>query len=422
MRNLWWKNAVFYELYVDKFVGDFRKLTEHLDYFVKLGVDCLHILPHYPSPMIDDGYDVSDYRGVRPELGTLEDFRKFVRSAHTKNIRVMADFVLNHVSQEHPWFIEARSSKNNPRRDYFIWSESGVGLRDSINAFPHLKPSNWIYNPSTKDYYYATFYPEQPDLNWGNKTLFEEMMAALDFWIDIGVDGFRFDASSHLIKKEGTRSKGLPETHLLLRCIRSHIEKVNPGVALLAEVHDTIPEVKKYFGEGKGNECHLVYNFPLAERLFLAVIRSDRLMVPEMVSASFDIPADCQWAVFLRNHDELSLGTLTGDERNKIFEYCDPERRYAFRGEEGLSMRMASIFKREPEKVRDAFKMLISLQVVPIIYYGEEIGMQNDETIGLPKDTRRYVRGKFDWTSAYRQMEDPNSLFSFVAGLIHERK
>lgn len=421
--NHWWQSAVFYELYVDKFVGDFKNLAKRLGYFETLGVNALHILPHYPSPMVDDGYDVSDYRDVRPELGTLDDFKTFVRAAKERGIHVIIDLVLNHVSLEHPWFIVARNSKNNSVRDFFLWSETGKELRDAPNAFPYFsKPSNWIYNFATNDYYYATFYPAQPDLNWNNPKVFEEMAVIIDFWTDLGVDGFRLDAAGYLIKKEGTRSRGIPETHAVLKKIRARLEKRAPRAMLLAEVSDSIDETKKYFGDRAGNECHMVYHFPLAAKMFLAAFRNDRSLVEKMINESFDIPTDCQWAVFLRNHDQLSLATLTESEQNELVTYCDPDKKYIFRGETGISMRIMSIFKKNPEKIRLAFEMLFRLPAIPIIYYGEEIGMENDTTIGTPRDTRRYVRGKFDWELARAQQKNPDSLFNFVRKRIRERK
>ena len=419
--NHWWQSAVFYELYVDKFAGNFQGLTEHLGYFETLGINVLHILPHYPSPMVDDGYDVSDYRNVRPELGTLQDFKALVREARRLGIHIIVDLVLNHVSREHPWFAAARRSRSDPLRVFFIWSETKEVLKDSINAFPHLKPLNWIYNPATNDYYYATFYPEQPDLNWNNPDVFAEMTAIMDFWIDSGVDGFRLDAASHLVKKEGTRSKGIPETHAVLKRIHAHLEEHAPRVMLLAEVHDPVPEIKKYFGDGTGNECHMAYHFPLAAKLILAALRNDPSPVEKMVGESFDIPSDCRWAVFLRSHDHLSLATLAETEQDELLTFCDPDQRYGFRSENGISMRIGSIFKKNPEKIRSAFDMLLKLPAPPIIYYGEEIGMENDATIGTPADTRRYVRGKFDWQLALAQQKNPNSLFHFVRECLRKR-
>ncbi len=242
----WWKDAKIYELYVDKFAVDFKGLSGKIGYFTRLGINTLHILPHYPSPMADDGYDISDYRDVRADLGTMEDFRAFIVAAHESGIRVITDFVLNHVSVEHPWFVEARSSKDNPKRGWFLWSDTGREYKDAWNAFPDIKDDNWIPNPATGDAYYATFYPDQPDLNWTNPEVEQTMIATMDFWADIGVDGFRLDAASVLIKKEGTRCRDLPETHAIIKRIRAHLDAKYPrGVIMLAEAHN-----KEYFGDG----------------------------------------------------------------------------------------------------------------------------------------------------------------------------
>lgn len=416
MGKAWWKQAAFYELYVDKFAGNFKGLTARLDYFSRLGIDCLHILPHYPSPMIDDGYDIADYRGVRPELGTLEDFKTFIREAHARGLRVMTDLVINHVSSKHPWFIEARSSQDNPKRDYFLWSKTGKDLHDSLNIFPHLKASNWSYNPTSNDYYFATFYAQQPDLNWDNPQVVKEMLAIIDFWIDMGVDAFRIDAASHLVKREGTNGKGLPETHAILRTVRAHIEARSPQIALLAEVFDTPERTCEYFGND--DECQLVYHFPLAERMILAAFHNNPQEAAELFASTPAIPEHCQWAIFLRSHDEL---LLTHGEHQEFIAACDPEHKYVFK-EDGLCMRLGSIFKHDPARIRLAFDMLLSFPAAPIIYYGEEIGMENDDSIGLPLDRRRYVRGAFDWEKAQAQMNDPNSLFSFIARLLAKRK
>lgn len=419
--KLWWQSAVFYELYVDKFADNFRGLAQRLDYLQTLGINAIHILPHYPSPMVDDGYDVSDYRNIRPELGTLKDFEIFIRETKKRGIRTIIDLVLNHVSEEHPWFQSARRSKTDPMRDLFIWSETGKELQDAPNPFPHLTPQNWIYNTATHDYYYATFYAEQPDLNWRHPRVFTEITGVMDFWLGLGVDGFRIDAASHLIKQEGTRSKGLPETHAILKTIRAQLEKDTSSAILLAEVNGSIDEVKKYFGEG--DECHLVYHFMLTERIFVAALKSDRSILRDIAALSRDIPPNCRWAVFLRSHDQLSFGSMTETEQTEFRTYCDPEGQFSFKNEEGgISMRIADIFKNDPEKIRMAFDMLFSLPATPFIYYGDEIGMENDTTIGTPRDTRRYVRGKFDWNLALEQQKNPDSLFNFVRECIRKYK
>jgi len=410
-----WANTVLYELYVDKFARDFRGLAEKFDYFNKLGVTAIHILPHYPSPMVDDGYDVSDYRDVRKELGSLKDFEAFGKMAREKGLRIVVDLVLNHVSTQHFWFQEAIRPGKKSYRDYFLWSKTAREFADAPNAFPHLKPSNWVHHSAVGEYYYSTFYPDQADLNWDNPDVFEAMTAIMDFWVARGVGGFRLDAVSHLIKREGTSSKGLPETHAILKKLRAHVEARYPEVALLAETHDSIKATKEYFGNG--DECHLVYNFPLAEAFFLT---GNDQKLRHLLAESSGIPEGCQWATFLRSHDELSLDTLTPEERQVIISDADPERKFDFKHGRGISMRLAGILKNDRRKIIDAFRLLLSVRGLPVIYYGEEIGMKNADVPGKIPDTRRYVRGRFDWDEAERQISDPDSLLNQVAGMIRD--
>lgn len=419
-KSNWWKEARIYECYVDKFAGDFNGLAAHADYFTLLGVNCIHVLPHYPSPMIDDGYDIMDYRNVRSELGTLEDLKACISVLHARGIRVIFDFVLNHVSSEHPWFIEARSSRTNPKRDFFLWSDTGKEYADAINAFPDIKPQNWITNPQTGDYYFATFYPEQPDLNWDNPEVRKEMLFIMDFWVACGADGFRIDAAAHLIKRNGTNSKGLPETHAVLKKIRAHIDKHYPDVILLAEAHQSVPEMKTYFGNG--DECHMAYHFPLMEAMLLTLSDNDTRRVGAMIERSFNIPENCQWAVFLRNHDEISLATLPDDERIRLVDFFDPKHEYPFNKGTLTSMRLASGLRGDRAKLRAAFELLYSTPGAPVMYYGDEIGMKNLPIAPGILDTRKYVRGAFDWDEAYRQMADPDSLFHDAAALIAHSK
>jgi maltose alpha-D-glucosyltransferase/alpha-amylase len=417
--SFWWKSAKIYELYVDKFAHNFKGLTNRLDYFTSLGINCLHILPHYPSPLIDDGYDVSDYRNVRSELGTLSDMKKMIEEAHKKEIKVIIDFVLNHVSAEHKWFVEARSSVDNPKRDYFLWSKTGLELEGATNAFPDMKDSNWIANSMTGDYYYATFYPEQPDLNWDNEEVVHAMLSIMDFWVAMGVDGFRLDAAPYLIKREGTLSKGLPETHEVLKRIRKHLDQVNPNAILLAEVHTSIEESKKYFGAG--DECHMVYHFPLTEELWLALMRNNLSRIETVIKEASEIPNNCEWATFLRNHDEISLNLLSPEDHMELINFLDPKKEYVMRKMRKTSMRIASIFGGDREKIIAAKKLLYSLPGAPILYYGDEIGMENLPLQEGIIDTRKYIRGNFDWSEAERQLKDPDSLLNAVSRIIKER-
>ncbi len=420
-KRYWWKEAKIYELYVDKFATDFKGLASRMDYLKQLGVNTLHILPHYPSPMADDGYDIKDYRGVRPELGTLEDMKETIGAARERGIHIILDMVLNHVSVEHPWFIEARSSKSNPKRNFFLWSDTGAEYKDALNAFPDIKPKNWIANPETEDFYFATFYPEQPDLNWDNPEVVEAMIANMDFWADLGVDGFRLDAACFLIKRDGTSCKGLPETHAMIKRIRKHLDDKYPrGVILLGEAAQSVEETMVYFGDG--DECHMMYHFPLMAEMWRALQGGDDSAVREMITTSFAIPENCQWGVFLRNHDEIELRFLPSQEvRSSLLAFMDPKREYMFNKGQATSKRIASIFDND-ESIINAFKLLYSTPGAPIMYYGDEIGQKNLPLRAGVTDTRKYVRGDFDWKEAGRQMGDSDSLLSRTAKIITHAK
>lgn len=413
----WWKRAVIYELYVDKFAGDFKELTGKIDYLLFLGVNTLHILPHYPSPMVDGGYDVSDYLNVRKDLGTREDFRDFARRAHEAGIKIILDLVLNHTSIEHEWFKNAARSVSDPKRDFYLWSKTGKEFECAANPFQHLKPANWIYRPQSGEYYFATFYPEQADLNWSNGEVFKEFTGIMDFWVSLGADGFRLDAASHLIKQEGADSKHLPETHLVLKRLRAHIEKNYPKVVLLAEAGGDIRTIKDYFGTG--DECHLVYNFPLACEIIYALVVGEDKGLEEISRLSKSIPENASWANFLRNHDELHLSHLAQEEREKFFQRIDPENSCRFG--DGVAMRLADIFSKDPPKILEAFKMLFDSPGSVMVYYGDELHMKNAEEYAA-RDKRELVRGPFDWHEAGRQMKDTESFLQNISQFIKARQ
>jgi maltose alpha-D-glucosyltransferase/alpha-amylase len=413
MAEYWWKSAKIYELYVDKFNKDLNGLTAQLPYFEALGINCLHILPHYPSPMIDDGYDISDYRNVREDLGTIHDMERLVREARGRGIRIILDLVLNHTSNKHPWFIEASSSRSNPKRDYYLWSETGTEFPLAQNMFGDTV---WMPNETTGDYYFATFYPEQPDLNWDNDEVFNEMFGVMKFWADMGVSGFRLDAAPFLVKRDGTNCRGLPETHAVLKRLRAALEKEYPDVILLSEAHLSVEDTKKYFGDG--DECHMAYHFNLMEQMWLALQKSETLAVQEMVDATSDIPDNCSWAIFLRNHDEISLATLEPGIRSALVAFLDPDGLFHFKKTPFTSARVGQVFRGDREGMRRAFKLLYSLPGSPIMYYGDEIGMSNLPHEEGIQDSRKYVRGQFDWALAEKQMSDPTSLWHEVATLI----
>ncbi|MES2203323.1 MAG: alpha-amylase family glycosyl hydrolase [Patescibacteria group bacterium] len=411
----WWMSAKIYELYIDKFAGDLRGLTLRLDYFTALGINTLHLLPHYPSPMVDDGYDITDYRSVRPQLGTLDDFKILLVEAHARGIKIIIDFVLNHTSREHPWFLEARQDSTSAKRGYYLWSTTATEFAKADNPFPDMKPHNWIYNSDTDDYYFATYYPGQPDLNWDNAEVFDAMLGHMEFWAALGVDGFRLDAVPHLVKREGTTCVGLPETHRVIKRIRARLEKNYPTVVLLAEAHQTPALTKTYFG--KGDECHLAYHFPLMEQLWLNILlrKGD---IAQMIQDTYNIPKNCQWVTFLRNHDEISLRTLPAVESDQLVRALDPEKRYLFRKGQTTCVRVATALGGDESKILAALRLLYEQPGVPVMYYGDELGMPNSSLTGDRFDTRRYVRGTFDWAHTDKQMADPDSLWHRVSLVI----
>ena len=421
-KKYWWENAIFYELYIDKFAGNFRALSEKLPYLQELGVDCVHLLPFYPSPMVDGGYDVSDYQNIRPELGNLKDFDAFTKKAHEIGVKIMIDLVLNHTSINHPWFKEAAENKKSDKKNYYLWSKTGKEFSDTTNAFPHAKQKSWIFNKAAKEYYFSTFYPEQADLNWDNPKVFEETAKIMDFWVSLGVNVFRLDAVAHLIKREGTKSKNLPETHNVIKKIKLRAEKNYPGVALLGEVHDTLKKMTEYFGDG--DECHFLYHFPLAESLIFEAVTGKKSVSAEYLQNLKKIPKNSSWLVFLRNHDDLSLATLTEEEWELFFKTIDPQKRFLFG--EGIALRLKNLCaksrKGSDRCLREITEKLFSIPAPIVLYYGDEIGMENLPFTGKERDVRAYARGNFDWIEAKRQSEDPRSLLSFIKELAAKRK
>jgi maltose alpha-D-glucosyltransferase/alpha-amylase len=416
----WYQKAVIYELYVDKFAGNFQGLISKLDYFNYLGIDTLWILPHYPSPGIDGGYDISDYRSVRPDLGTLADFDQFVNAAHQKGLKVITDMVLNHTSDQHPWFKQSRSSKDNPKRDWYLWSQTPDKFSEAFVHFVQQKGSNWIFNQETGDHYYATFYKQQPDLNWDNPEVKKAMFEVMDFWLDRGVDGFRLDAVSRLIKRDGTGCFALPENHMILKELRSHINSRFPQAILMAETGGWPNEAKTFFGNG--DECQLVIHFPLAVKLLAAIPGRDLTGVGEIWKWTGNIPENCCWAVFLTNHDTVDLFFLTDDNQKRLLrEKADPDGQFLQENSSSFAARLAEVCRGNPEDIVWATGQQLAQPGVPIIYYGNEIGMRNQSLSRRPADTREYVRGSFDWSEAEKQKSDPDSLLNHVRDAISDR-
>jgi maltose alpha-D-glucosyltransferase/alpha-amylase len=412
--NDFWKKAVIYELYVDKFAGDFKNLTAKLDYFTYLGVNVLWILPHYPSPLIDGGYDISDYQAIRPDLGTIAEFDEFLKAAHDRGLKVMIDMVLNHTSDKHPWFKE--------HKDWYMWSNDQSKYSQAFVHFADIKNhNNWIKNPEGDGFYYATFYPQQPDLNWDNPEVVNAMTENVDFWLKKGVDGLRLDAISRLIKRDDTYCFGLPETHQILKNLRSHIDANFPGVVLLAESGGWPDEARQFFGSG--DECHLVFHFPLSVRLLSAIKNRDIAKINDIWTWSGRIPEGCSWVSFLTHHDSIDLFFLgSEDEKHQLKSLVDPENIFSSPDGQSMAARLAEVCKGNVEEILWVTKTHLDQPAIPIIYYGNEIGMRNLDLSEKPTDFREFVRGEFDWSVTETQKSDPDSLLNSVRELIKNRQ
>jgi maltose alpha-D-glucosyltransferase / alpha-amylase len=393
---LWYKDAVFYQLHVKSFadsnadgIGDFVGLTSKLDHLAALGVDCLWIQPMYPSPFRDDGYDISDYTAIHPSYGTLEDFQTFLQAAHERGLRVIIELVLNHTSDQHAWFVEARSSTDNPRRDWYVWSDTDDRYRDVRIIFIDTELSNWAWDPVSKAYYWHRFFSHQPDLNYDNAEVREEIWKVMKFWLDLGVDGFRVDAVPYLIEREGTSCENLPETHAVLKELRARLDAHFTGRVLLAEANMWPEDVRPYFGEG--DEFHMSFHFPVMPRMFMALRLEDRKPLIDIIERTPSIPESCQWGIFLRNHDELTLEMVTAVEREYMWdEYAkDPRARINL----GIRRRLAPLMEGDRRRVELMSGLLMSLPGSPILYYGDEIGMGDNVYLG----DRNSVRTPMQW-------------------------
>lgn len=394
----WYKDAVFYEVYVRAFAdgngdghGDFLGLTAKLDYFVELGVTCLWLLPMYPSPLKDDGYDISDYCNIHPDYGTLEDFKTFLAEAHGRGLRVIADLVLNHTSDQHLWFRSARASKDSLYRDYYVWSDTDRKFKEARIIFLDTEKSNWAWDDKTGQYYWHRFYSSQPDLNFDNPYVRAEMLNVIKFWLDLGLDGFRVDAVPYLFERDGTNCENLPETHEYLKEIRRFVDKHYPGRILLAEANQWPQDLRPYFGEG--DEFHLAFNFPFMPRIFMALATADRSPLTEIMRAMPTIPDNCQWCTFLRNHDELTLEMVSPTERDFMWRVYAPQRRMSLNL--GIRRRLAPLLGGDRRKIELAHSILLTLPSSPILYYGDEIGMGDN----LELEDRDGLRTPMQWTA-----------------------
>jgi maltose alpha-D-glucosyltransferase/alpha-amylase len=397
----WFKRAVFYEVLVRSFkdsdgdgAGDLRGLTEKLDYLQWLGVDCLWLPPFNPSPLRDGGYDVSDYKDVLPELGTLEDFSRFVRMAHERGMRVIVDFVMNHTSDQHAWFQSSREDPDGPFGDFYVWADDDTGYPDARIIFVDTETSNWTFDPLRRQYFWHRFFGHQPDLNYDNPAVGEAMIDALRFWLDLGIDGFRLDAVPYLYEEEGTNCENLPQTHAFLKQVRKMIEDEYPDTVLLCEANQWPADVVEYFGDfaAGGDECHMAFHFPVMPRIFMAVRRESRYPISEIMAQTPVLPASCQWGIFLRNHDELTLEMVTDDERDYMWtEYAKDPR---MKANIGIRRRLAPLLENDTNQIELFTALLLSLPGSPVLYYGDEIGMGDNIWLG----DRDGVRTPMQWT------------------------
>ncbi|HEY6553688.1 MAG TPA: maltose alpha-D-glucosyltransferase [Vicinamibacteria bacterium] len=413
MDHLWYKDAVFYELHVKGYsdgnadgIGDFSGLMKRLDYLRDLGVSCLWLLPMYPSPFRDDGYDIADFVSIHPQYGTLDDFRRFLAGAHERGMKVITELVLNHTSDLHPWFIEARSSMDNPRRDFYVWSDTDEKYRGVRIIFTDTERSNWAWDPVSKAHYWHRFFSHQPDLNYDNPAVREEMWQVMRFWLDQGVDGFRVDAVPYLIEREGTSCENLPETHEVLKYFRRRMDESYPGRLLLAEANMWPEDVRPYFGEG--DEFHMAFHFPIMPRMFMALRLEDRKPLVEIIERTPAIPENCQWGVFLRNHDELTLEMVTDEERDYMYqEYArDPVARINL----GIRRRLAALLENDRRRIELLNGLLMSFPGSPIIYYGDEIGMGDNVFQGDRNGVRTPMQWSGGWNGGFSDA-DPERLY-----------
>ena len=414
--TLWYMDAIFYEVYVRGFFdatddgnGDLKGLTSKLDYLQDLGVDCLWLMPIYPSPLKDDGYDISDFRKIHPTIGTVEDFETLTKAAHVRGLRVIADLVVNHTSDQHPWFQEARRDPNSPKRDYYVWSDTDQKYQGVRIIFKDTELSNWTLDPIARQYYWHRFFSHQPDLNYDNPAVRREMLDIIGFWLDRGIDGFRVDAVPYLYEREGTSCENLPETHRFLKEMRRFVDDRYPGTLLLAEANQWPIDLLPYFGEG--DEYQMAFNFPLMPRVFMAIRREDNRPIIDIMSQMPSIPPTCQWALFLRNHDELTLEMVTDEERDYMYnQYAkDPRMRLNL----GIRRRLAPLMDSGRRQMELLYSLLFTMPGSPVLYYGDEIGMGDNIYLG----DRNGVRTPMQWTgdrNAGFSRADPSWLYQPV--------
>ena len=412
--KLWYRDAIFYEVPIKSFydsngdgIGDFAGMTKKLDYLKDLGINGIWLLPFYKSPLKDDGYDISDYYSILPEYGTIEDFKILITEAHARNIRVIADLVLNHVSDQNSWFREALKGKDNPKRDWFVWSDDDAKYSGVRVIFSDTEMSNWAWEPKTKQYYWHRFYSHQPDLNYDNPEVREEIKNVVRFWLGMGLDGFRCDAVPYLFEREGTSCENLPETHEYFKELRKLVDTEFPGTILLAEANQWPTDAKAYFGNE--DEFHMAFNFPLMPRIFIALATESAAPIVNIINQTLPIPPTCDWGIFLRNHDELTLEMVTDEERDIMYnEYAKlPKMRLNL----GIRRRLAPLVDNDRPTIELLYALLLSLPGTPIFYYGDELGMGDNIYLGDRNGVRTPMQWSFDRNAGF-STADTEQLYS----------
>ena len=411
---LWYKDAIVYQVHVRTFydsngdgIGDFPGLEQKLDYLQELGTNAIWLMPFFPSPLRDDGYDIADYYSVHSSYGRLDDFREFLKAAHDRGIRVIIEMVLNHTSEQHPWFQESRSSQDNPRRDWYVWSDTDTRYKGARIIFLDTEMSNWAWDPISKSYYWHRFFSHQPDLNYDNPAVRQEMWNVMKFWLEMGVDAFRLDAVPYLVEREGTSCENLPETHEILKDLRRKLDKEFPGRMLLAEANQWPADLRPYFGDG--DEFHMAFHFPLMPRMFMGVKLEDRKPITEILQQTPEIPPSCQWCLFLRNHDELTLEMVKDLERDYMYDAYAQNK--TMRINLGIRRRLAPLLDNDRRRIELMNGILMSLPGTPIIYYGDEIGMGDNINLGDRNGVRTPMQWSGGWNGGFSGA-DPESLYA----------
>jgi maltose alpha-D-glucosyltransferase / alpha-amylase len=415
---LWYKDAIIYQIHVKAFrdsngdgFGDFPGLIQKLDYIQSLNVNCIWLLPFYPSPLRDDGYDIAEYEGVHPQYGTLADFQRLLDEAHARNIRVITELVINHTSDQHAWFQRARTApRGSPEREWYVWSDDPTKYKDARIIFTDTEKSNWTWDPVAEQFYWHRFFSHQPDLNFDNPEVFAAVLEVMRFWFRMGVDGMRLDAIPYLVERDGTSCENLPETHAVLREIRKVVDAEFENRLLLAEANQWPIDVIPYFGEGK--ECHMAFHFPLMPRMYMSIRSEDRSPIVEIMAQTPPIPENCQWAVFLRNHDELTLEMVTNEERDYMY------REYAFdvrmRINIGIRRRLASLLDNGRRQIELMNALLLTLPGTPVIYYGDEIGMGDNVFLGDRNGVCTPMQWNGGWNAGFSDADQQALYFPLI--------